>query len=249
MDKYFNISYNNKFIKCKMFYNDLDNIKKVILSCHGFTSSKDNRTVSLLSSKVLDKYDDVLIISFDLPGHGSDKSIIDLDECNNYLDTIIKYIKNNYNGDIYAQGSSFGGYLFLKYIYENGNPFKKIALRCPAVNMYDALVNNILSREKVDLLKHEDNIKCFDDSDVVISKKFLSELKKNNILKYDFSSFSNDILTIHGTCDNLINHDISKSFCLKNNISFKSIIDCDHRFSNYNDLSSCIDFIISFYNL
>lgn len=67
MKKYFDIKKDNRDIKCRLCYNDIDNIKSIIFSCHGFTGDMDNKTSNMLADYMLNKYDDVVVFSFDLP--------------------------------------------------------------------------------------------------------------------------------------------------------------------------------------
>ena len=92
MKKYFDIKKNNYDIKCRLCYTDIENINSIILSCHGFTGNKDNKTANMLADYMLKKYDDVAILSFDLPCHGDDTlQLLDLDICNDYFEAIIEY--------------------------------------------------------------------------------------------------------------------------------------------------------------
>lgn len=43
--------------------------------------------------------------------------------------------------------TSFGAFLVLKYIFENGNPYEKTVLRSPAVNMYNVVCNSLITPE------------------------------------------------------------------------------------------------------
>lgn len=251
MEKYFDIKDKNKTIKCKIYYNNKENVDSVILSCHGFTGSKDNKTAKALADYVLEKYNNIAIMSFDLPGHGDDSiELLDLDICDEYFETVINYLKNKLGiRNIYSQGTSFGGYLTLKYISEHGNPFNKIALRCPAVNMYDALTDIILTDEEISLLESGKSIGLGDDKKINFNSYFVNQLRNNNILERDYSNYSDDIIVFHGDNDTLIDFNVDRLFCSKNNIKFVPVRGADHGFNKIEDLEKCVRDMSDFYNI
>ena len=252
MEKYFEIKKDNITIKCKSMYKNLNNINSVILSCHGFTGSKDNKTAALLGKILPEKYSNIMIISFDLPAHGNDESKpLSLANCNEYLETVIDYIKNKLKIDnIYAQGTSFGGYLLLKYINEHDNPFKMIALRCPAINIYNALTDRILTEDQIRLLKKGEDIELGNDKNIIINNNFVDDLKKNDINKKGlFNKYSNEIVVFHGNMDTLIDFEVVRNFCYMNHITFIPVIGADHGFNNDKSLMLFVKGLETFYNI
>ncbi len=222
IEKKFEVNSNKNNIKCKIYENNLRNINHIILSIHGFGGNKDNSVTRKLAEDLIERYDDVAVISFDLPCHGNDvKQKIDLNDCDNYLDIMVNYIheKENVN-DIYVQATSFGGYLVLKYISEHNNPFTKIALRCPAINMYNLMLERILTKEQLLELAKRKDVECGKDRKIKITDNFLLQLKENNILKRDYIDQSESILIMHGTKDELIDFEIDRKFCDDNIIEF-----------------------------
>ncbi len=180
MEKYFDINEDKINIKCKMYCNDIKNINRILISCHGFGGSKENNASKKLSEEILNKYDDIAILTFDWPCHGTDvRKKISLVDCDIYYKKVIEYAKKRFNTDeIYLNATSFGGYLSLKYIHEHGSPFKRIILRCPAVTMLNVLNNNILTDENKELLSKNKNIEFRFDRKFIITKDFLNELEK-----------------------------------------------------------------------
>lgn len=249
MEKVFEINNGDLNIKCRAIASDLKKFDKVIISCHGFTGSKNNKTANALA-KEIEKYDGYMILSFDWPCHGDDKrDIVDLDVCNKYLKTVIDYVHNDLCiNEIYGQGTSFGGYLILKYISENGNPFKKIALRCPAINMYDALTKIILSKEDLEIINSGGNVYRGEDRKTVITKELVDSFKENDILKRDFSNYSDSIITIHGDNDQLIDYNVDKSFSEKNGIEFITSEGTDHGFNIPQKIEECASIFMSYYD-
>ncbi len=249
MEKYFDVNADKVSIRCKIYANDTRNINHVVLSSHGFGGNKDNNASKKLAEDLLSRYDDVAVITFDWPCHGNDvRKKLDLTDCDTYLTTMLDYIRNVMGvEDIYSQATSFGGYLVLKYISEHGNPFTKVALRCPAVNMYNAMVERILTKEQLmDLARRKDVDSGFERK-VRITNDFLLQLKQNNILERDFIDFADDILIMHGTQDELIDFNVDKAFCENNVIEFIPIEGADHRYQNPARLRECINYIGTFY--
>ena len=220
-----------------------------MISCHGFAGNKDNNASKKIAETMLPKYDDLAVISFDWPSHGKDaKQKLNLKDCDDYLNSVIYYVQNILGvNEIYAQATSFGGYLVLKYISEHGNPFRKIALRCPAVNMYEALTERILTEEQLrNILKGKIENVGFDRK-MKIDKGFLDELEENDILKRNYISMADDILIMHGTEDELIDFETDRQFCDDNVIEFIPIEGADHRYKNPAKLRECINHILDFF--
>ena len=69
-----------------------------------------------------------------------------------------------------------GGYLALKYIARDGNPFMKIALRCPAVNMYSVLTNTIMNPEEYEKIQKGKAVPVGFDRKIDVCLQFLKEL-------------------------------------------------------------------------
>ena len=249
MNRYFDINSGHISIKSKQYCNNPRGIARVIISCHGFGGNKDNNFTAKMAEVLLSKYDDLAIISFDWPCHGNDvKQKPSLTDCNDYLQCVIEYVKNDPAVDeVYIQATSFGGYLVLKYISEHGNPVKKIALRCPAVNMYDSLMHTILSEGQVEELGKGKFQYAGFDRKIKVTPEFIQELKENDIMTRDFIDMADDILIMHGTADELISYDVDRQFCDDNVIEFITIEGADHRFKNPAKLRECINNIESFF--
>ena len=249
MEKYFDVNAGKTSIRCKMYVNDLRHINHIVLSSHGFGGNKDNKASKKLANELLSKYKDVAVITFDWPCHGTDvRKKLDLDDCDTYLMTMLDYVKNDLGvKDVYSQATSFGGYLVLKYVSGHGNPFTKIALRCPAVNMYDAMIERILTSEQLMALARGKDIDSGFKRKVRITNDFLMQLKQNNILERDYIDYADDILIMHGTEDELIDFHTDQQFCENNLINFIPIEGADHRYQNPAKLRECINHICAFY--
>lgn len=249
IERYFDISNTELSIKCKLYCDNPRNISSVVVSCHGFGGNKDNNSTKKIAESLIPKYDGLAFISFDWPCHGNDvRKKLKLDDCNNYLNEVINYIKKDLGADkIYSQATSFGGYLTLKYISEYPNPFEKIALRCPAVNMYTAMTGTILTQEQVENIERGKTENAGFERKIKITNDFLEELKANDISNRDYIDMAEEILIMHGTKDEQISYDFVKKFAEDNVIEFVAIDGADHRYKDPAKLRECINLIDAFY--
>lgn len=247
--KYFNVNASGYSIRCKIYYKDIKTIKKLVICAHGFGGHKDNKAVERFSEYVMKKYSDIAVVAFNAPAHGDDvRKTITLNECDIYINAVTDYVKNRYKTDeLYGYATSFGGYLFLKYITENKNPFRKIALRCPAVNMYEVLCGSIMTESNAKALLNGKPVAVGFDRKIKINREFLEDLKKNDIRKRDFKPYSDSILILHGTKDEVVPFKSGEKFAAENAIEFVPIENADHRFKDPVIMDSAIKKIVKFF--
>lgn len=234
MNKYFEINENGHNVRCKLYYTKQQKIRRIVIFLHGFAGHKDNGACEKFANKVLEKTKGTAVIIFNWPCHGDDvKKKLCLPDCMTYLDTVIRYCRNTYHTDeLYAYATSFGGYLVLRYIQEYGNPFRRIALRCPAVNMYEVLTNTIMDSDAYERIRKGKYVEVGFDRKIEVGAAFLNELKDNDIQKLDYLDYAEDILILHGTKDEVVSFDVSRAFADSNLIEFVQVENADHRFQN-----------------
>ena len=234
MEKYFEINKNNQNIRCKLYYDKKHTIEKVVLFGHGFAGHKDNSAAQKFADRVLTKYKGIAVLIYNLPCHGDDvKKKMVLQDCMTYIETVIDYIRSELQPEeIYSYATSFGGYLVLKYISEHENPFAKIALRCPAVNMAEVLTKTIMKNDELELILKGKNVQVGFDRKIEINQQFLTDLEESDIQKIDYLDFADDILILHGTKDEIVPFDAGKTFADNNLIEFIPVENADHRFQN-----------------
>lgn len=229
--KYTHINKNGCSIHCKIYYNDLRSVSQAVICIHGFTGHMDNKAVERFADYVLKKNKHVAVIIYNAPCHGDDvKKKLTLVDCDTYITLVTEYVKTQFKtDDICVYANSFGGYQILKYISEHGDSYRKLALRCPAVNMY-TVADNLLSEEEKRLLAKNKPVPVGFDRKVAITKDCMNELKEADISVRDYSAFAKDIIILHGTKDEIVSHDFVKDFAAKNDIKFYSVENADHRF-------------------
>ena len=250
MYKYFEINSLGHNIRCKVYFKENCTADKAIVFCTGFAGHKDNNAANTFSEKMLSKHKNVIIVVFNWPSHGDDvKKKITLDDCMTYLNLVISTIKSKYGIDhICCNATSFSGYLVLKYIADYENPFQKIALRCPAVNMYDVLTQTIMKTDEYDRIMKGKDIQVGFDRKVLVTRSFLDDLRANDIRQNDYLDFAEDILILHGTKDDVVPFNSSKEFAENNLIEFIPIEGADHRFQNPTHMSLANKYIMDFFD-
>ncbi|MGN0298811.1 MAG: alpha/beta hydrolase [Lachnospiraceae bacterium] len=251
VNRYFDINDSGHSIRCKLYYNDIHNIQKLVLYGHGFGGHKDNKAAEKFADRVLSKDKGVVVMTFNWPCHGDDvKRKLILSDCGMYIHLIVQYINVRFSvKDIDVYATSFGGYLFLKYIAENGNPFHKIALRCPAVDMYSVITQSIINSEDFEKLQKGKDVLVGFDRKIKVNWNFLMDLKKANIMQWDYLPYADDILIIHGTKDEVVPFECVKNFADENVIEFIAIENADHRFMDSRKMDIAIQYIINQFEL
>lgn len=251
MEKYFNINKSGHSVRCKIYFGDLKNIKTVIICGHGFGGHKDNRASQKIAEYVLKKFKDIAVMTFNMPCHGDDvKKKLHLEDCSEYIRLVCEHVSAEFSPEkILGYATSFGGYLFLKYISEHDNPFNKLALRCPAINMFDVLTGRIITPGDQKALSAGKPISAGFDRKITITRDFTESLKAADISERDFKSYSSDILILHGTADEIVPFDRSKEFCEKNGITLVPVDGADHRFQDPSKMDAAIKKIVEFYGL
>ena len=234
MHQYYDVNEEGHSIRCKVYYKDKSHVENAIIFGTGFAGHKDNNAANGFADKVLSKYKNTIIVVFNWPAHGDDvKKKISLEDCDTYLRLVIGDVKSRFGVEkLYSYATSFGGYLVLKYISENGNPFQKIALRCPAVDMYDVITKTIMKGDEFEKLSKNKSIQVGFDRKVTVTKEFFDSLKENDLCRRDFIDYAEDILILHGTKDEVVPFESSRQFADDNIIEFITVEGADHRFQN-----------------
>ena len=252
MEKHFDINQQGYSVRCKLFVKDSDKntrtFPNVVLVTHGFGSSKDTAGTMKFAEHLTSKYQGYAVIAFDWPCHGADaRKKLNAAECLTYLTIAVQYAKDVLNAaNVYIYSTSFGGYLTLRYLIEVGNPFKKIALRCPATNMYRAMNNHIAEDDRTKLQKGKE-IQVGYERKMKMDQSFLDDLKAFDASKHEYFEFADDMLILHGTKDEMIPFEESKAFAENNVIEFIPVEGANHPFQNPNHMALAIHKIIEFF--
>lgn len=248
-ERYFQINEEGHSIKCKLYCVSQKDVSRAVLYAHGFGGHKDNKAARRFAEFVLKKHRDAAVITYDAPCHGDDvKKKLRLEDCGAYIRLAAAYVRRQWHTDaLYGYATSFGGYQFLKYISEQDNPFRKIALRCPAVNMYEALTETIIRPDEKRVLQKNKPAAVGFDRKIKITLLFLEELRKADITCRDFRPLAENILILHGTKDEVIPFETVKRFADANGIAFVPVKDADHRFIDPHKMDEAIKAVTQFY--
>ncbi len=248
--KYFYINASGNSIHCKLYCTDIHAVKRAVVCLHGFTGHMDNKAVERFADFVLKKNKDIGVVIYNAPCHGDDvKKKLTLGDCDSYITLVTEYVKKRFGTEeLYAYANSFGGYQVLKYISEHASPFRKLALRCPAVNMYNVISEQIISHDDQKLFKRNKPVQVGFDRKVKITQAFLDELRAADISGADYGALADSILILQGTADEIVSFDFVKSFAEKNGIAFVPVEKADHRFVDPLKMDLAIKTIAEFFD-
>ena len=137
----------------------------------------------------------------------------------------------------------------LKYISENGNPFQKIALRCPAVDMCDVLINSVIKTDEYDRILKGKPVQVGFDRKIIVTRDLLKALKMNDIREREYLDYADDILIMHGTADEVVPFSSGREFAENNVIEFIPVEGADHRFVNPNHMSLANKYTMQFFEM
>lgn len=249
--KYFDINEQGCSIRCKLYCTDARNVRRIVVFCHGFGGHKDTHAAETFAARAVAKRKGTAVVTFDWPCHGSDarKNLL-IADCDTYLTVLLAYLRERFDTDeLYAYGTSFGGYLLLRYLAEHGNPFRKVALRCPAIDMGETLLGAIATEEDKASLRVGKPVLLGFDRKVKVSPQFIEELRGCDLATTPFFDYADDMLIIHGTADELVPFADSAQFADDNVIEFFPIEGADHRFRDPKKMDAAVARIINFFEL
>ena len=250
MERYFEINRNGHNIRCKLYCREIRSIRQAVIFCHGFGGHKDNSAAAKFAERMISKHKYSALITFNWPCHGDDvKKKLTLADCDTYLSLVIDHVRENYAQEICCYATSFGGYLTLKYIHDHGSPFRRTVLRCPAVNLYDAMTHKIMTEENRQLLEKGREALVGFDRKVPVSPAFLEEIRSNDIRTLEYLDWAEDILILHGTKDEIISFEEAQAFSENTLIDFVAIEGADHRFRSETAMDQAIKAILDFFAL
>ena len=251
MKKTFTINEAPYSIRCLLYGGGEGAFDRVILFAHGFGGHKENGAARRFADYMLSKHKRAAVVCFDWPCHGEDvRKKLKLDDCDAYLRLVTEYTREKLLAkDLYMYATSFGGYLTLKYIADHGSPFKKVALRCPAVNMADVLDKSIMTDENRAMLSKGKEASVGFDRKIKVSADFMKELREADIVKRSFLDWAEDMLILHGTKDEIVPFDTVSAFADDNCIEFVPIRNADHRFMDPGKMTEAILRIEKFFAL
>ena len=247
-EKFFVINDAGCSVKCKLYTSDGET-KKLVLFCHGFGGHKDNKAAARFADRALSKNKEAAVMTFDWPCHGDDaRRRLRLADCGAYMGLAVKALQAKFpQAELYGYATSFGAYLTLKYVAENGSPFVKLALRCPAVNMYEVLTESIIGPEEQKRLSKGREALVGFDRKIKIDPPFLAELRAADITGWNYTDAAESILILHGTKDEIVPFETARDFAARNQIRFIPVENADHRFIDSLKMDAASQEILQFF--
>lgn len=235
-------------VSCKLYYEDKKAIRAVVLFGHGFGGHKDNRAAERFAQRALDKLH-MATVCFNWPCHGDDvRKKLRLGDCDGYLTAVIEDVRARYyDPKLYGYATSFGGFLFLKYILDHGSPFVRMALRCPAVDLFRVQTERIMSAEELERVEKGKEAAVGFDRKVALDKPYLNEIRAVDLLHEDFTPWMDDVLILHGTRDEIVPFDLVQRFADEQLMEFVPIENADHRFQDPRAMDEAIKAILDFF--
>lgn len=249
MEKYFDVNEAGHSVRCKLYYaKDPRDLKDIVIATHGFGGSKENKGFTKFAEKLTAKYKGYGVVCFDWPCHGTDaRKKLTIAECLTYIELVVQYARRELGAErVYNYATSLGGYVALYYLAERGNPFDKIALRCPALRLYRNMTNNISEEDKVKLAKGKEVMIGFERK-MKIDQAFLDDLENHDVMQNEYFDFADELMIIHGTKDTTVPIEDSRAFAEANVIEFLPVENADHPFTNPQCMDLAIHAIITFF--
>ncbi len=246
--KYFSINTSGNSVRCKIYFQDLRNVERIVLCLHGFAGHKDGMAVQHFAEKALSKYKTAAVICYDHPCHGDDAlNRLTLEACDRYLGFVLQYVGEQFPGaELYNYSTSFGGYLTLKYMLEHGNPFLKTVLRCPAINLYELMTEKVIAPQELEKLRSGKDILAGFDRKVRVCPRFLEEIRDFDLREKSLLDYCEDILILQGTKDEIVSVDAVCEFADDNLIEYVPVEKADHRFTDPQIMSLAISVALKY---
>ena len=182
---------------------EANNLKTIVIAVHGFSSSRNSFVYAKIAPTL--RENNIGMVCFDLPGHGLRKNEkLNVQACLETIKNIEDEIRSLYSGPISLTGTSFGGFLLLRYLDNNKRVYNKVILRAPALKVYYFSNGDSFEdmKEMTECLESGKNY-FLDNMEVEASML-------NDFLKYDIFNHLNikeDVKLIYCSKDISVNND------------------------------------------
>ncbi len=187
---------------------------RAVLAVHGFGGSKDSLAVAGLAERLCPE--GYLVAAPDLPCHGErtePESALTPEHCLADIRAVLGWLGGSFT-DISAFATSFGGCCILRLIETSGDPFRKIVLRVPAVNMADSLMRCMRLFQPGFTLEQArlDGFHVKMSRELHIPFEFYGKLLELNEVRHSPAWDKPDILTIYAGNDELVTRQDTEEF-------------------------------------
>ena len=216
--------------------------KGLAVVVHGFTSSKESSTVSMLLKRFPDA--GIGMIGIDLPGHGSEEARneeLRIKNCIDSIEAAEDHIAGIMPGlPLFYFGSSFGAYLTGLYISTRPHRGRRAFFRSGAVNMPSLFIKDSYSEEETQNLSElakngfYDHFAGEDQDPIRITTGFINDLKETDLFEiFAPDRFGNTKAAMaHGLDDSIIDPEAARRFSEKFDIPVTFFENEGHSLSN-----------------
>lgn len=215
---------------------------RIVLLCHGFMSSKDSATNTVLTEKLLDQ--GIATCRFDFQGHGDDShpfQEMTLSYCLKQVDTIFSWMTQKPFKQIGLMGSSYGGLVAILAAARHPE-IVTLGLKCP-VSEYPSLWNTMLGEAGMAAWK-SDGIVSFASHTgrQKLAYRFYEDLLQYNAYQ-DAKKIQVPVLIVHGEADMDVPIEQSERFyeTLHGKKEFERIERADHTFEKEKDYQQMVE--------
>ncbi|MBQ2817940.1 MAG: alpha/beta fold hydrolase [Clostridia bacterium] len=215
--------------------------KKIAIVSHGFLSSKESSTGTMIAE--LMQKNGCAALLYDFPAHGQsaypdslrvEKCIDDLEACEKFVRAMAP------NAEVCYFGSSFGAYITLLYIAQRPHSGKKAVLRSAAVNMPQLWDK---PTEEEEALIEKQGWYPYDEGfsePIRIYREFIDSMNKNDVYQC-YKEGMADIEMVHGICDDVVDISSARKFSQTYGVPLTEIADDGHRLSTQEGLQAVCD--------
>ena len=233
----------------------LSGATKTLLICHGFGSSQDSPMVQALR-KAMPRIG-VDTVSFDFPQHGeslADSSFLRIPCCLSDLQTVEEEIlKHSPNTELIYFGSSFGAYVILLYLANCSHVGKRVFLRSTAVDMHGIILDFLKEGQLAWTSSPAGDSKqdfCAMDSlydrPFSITKAFVEDLSRNNLLTHYTMQGDCTLSMIHGALDSTATFQKAQEFARKSGARLHVLPEGEHRLMGIGELEAVLQTLTEF---
>jgi len=178
--------------------------REINIIMHGFDSSMNSTSVSLLFERL--KLQQSNVIKFSFRGHGSSVGKLEdttLESQIEDLTNVINFLKEKGYEKFNLFGSSFSGQVSL-FVAEVQDCVDKVFLKCPLIDGYSHF-KNLLGDQKLDQIYKTDLYvyERYNGEKINFKAKFIESFRKNRFDKLK-KVFQKKIILVHGVEDKIV---------------------------------------------
>ena len=205
---------------------------RILITAHGFASSKQSPNVNMLMSRLPEK--GIGVIAFDFPAHGDSPAggdMLTVDNCTADLKAVADFVAEGHpEAEICYFGSSFGAYIIMLYMMKYQINGARAFLRSAAVDMHEFFKDLDAGQQK----EMDENgyimLEYDDVPDLKLTREFIEDLKNHNLFTL-FEKGENMLRMIHGSSDEDVDYENARAFSEKYDIELITVEGGDHRLS------------------